>query len=49
MSALSKRIKATPDRLHLKRNARHDWRWLERPSEAAKVRKTTYFTDNSKL
>jgi len=25
------------------------WRWLERPSEAAKVRNFTYFTDNSKL
>jgi hypothetical protein len=49
MNALSTRIKAPANRMHLKRNARHDWRWLERPSEAAKVRNFTYFTDNSKL
>jgi len=48
MSMLSTRIKAPANRLHLKRNTRHDWRWLETPKDANQIRKFTYFTDNSK-
>lgn len=47
MSGLSKRIKAPAERLHLHKKTRHDWRWVELPKEAQRVRKFTHFTDNS--